>query len=224
MASLSTRPVGQPTQLPRSSPQTTSAQFLYYTLALVAIVVAVCVVSFCYKNLYFPKTFCCKKNQDIESITETEAVVECGANYANIDSTRLEEFHAIYDHGSSTDSSKGKRLLWTGESGPLFEGGTTDTVIDESPTATEVDLESRQLASDNLHVRRINVMTAVHPTSTVIDRYLNPVLSFVPLLSDIAMMFCDINSYARSSLVCDLHTFIIRHFIGTCSSRGRCLN
>jgi hypothetical protein len=168
MASSISRPVGQPTLLPRAV-QTTSAQFLYYTLALVAVVAAVCIVSFCYRNVYFPKTFCCKKNQDIESITETEAVVECGAPYANIDSSRLEEFYAVYDPAGSSDSTKVKRFLKRGGSGPLCEGGPNQTISDESPTAIEVDLESNQVASDNLQVHCISVMTTVYPTPPEIE-------------------------------------------------------
>jgi hypothetical protein len=168
MASSTFRPAGQPTLQPRAVP-TTPAQFLYYTLALVAVVAAVCIVSFCYRNVYFPKTFCCKQNQDTESITETEAVVECGAHYANIDSSRLQEFYAVYDPANTTDSTKVKRFLWRGGSGQQLEGGTTQTTTAESPTAIEVDIESRQVASGNLPVHCISVMTTVYPTPREIE-------------------------------------------------------
>jgi hypothetical protein len=95
--------------------------------------------------------------------------VECGAPYANIDSSHLEEFYAVYDPANSSDSTKVKRFLKRGGSGPFCEGGSNQTTADESPTAIEVDLESCQVASDNLHVRCISVMTTVYPPPPEIE-------------------------------------------------------
>lgn len=95
--------------------------------------------------------------------------MECGAHYADIDSSRLEEFYTVYDPANSSDSAKVKHLLWKGGSGSQFEGQTTQTTPDGSPTAIEVDIESRQEASENVHVHCISVMTTVHPNPPEIE-------------------------------------------------------
>lgn len=114
MASLTPRPVGQPTSFPRTT-QSTSTQFLYYTLALVAIIAAVCVLSFCYRSLYFSRFLLCKyDDSNVEVIIEADVVVEIEANYAYAETSAETDdgFYALYDPTSTAGSPNNKPKFW----------------------------------------------------------------------------------------------------------------
>ena len=200
MQTPSTAPSGtdQPAQRPRdnSSNSATSAQFLYYTLALIAIIASVCLVSLCYRSVYFSSIFKCNKprERNVEVIIETNAEFEAEPNYVDTDSCTPQNGDII--PSEITNSQKVYRedthYVQDTESGCSYP--------EQTPIA--VAACGRECTAGNVLARMIGVMVNVPAVSVVDNRSNLHIYNFSPylLLSIMLFIYCGSRIPIRTSL------------------------
>ena len=168
MPSPSAAPSGtdQPAQRPRDngSNNATSAQFLYYTLALIAIIASVCLVSLCYRSVYFSSIFKCNKprERNVEVIIETNAEFEPEPNYVDADSCTPQNGDVI----PSEITNSQKVFLENAHYVQDTESGWSQP--EQTPVA--VVACGRECSAGNVLARMIGVMVNVPAVSVVENR------------------------------------------------------
>ena len=162
MTTPSYKPTAQPSQGTRDTSNSTSTQFLYYTLALVAIIASVCFISFCYRSLFLSRFFSCGKNVDpnVEVIIETDAVIELEANYASADTCPADD--VIF--AGIASSTKAKSYVHSDAS--IFYAESPAVLV------TTIAQESSMGDNDNTRARIIGVMDNVQLVSST-ARYIS---------------------------------------------------
>lgn len=157
----------QPAQRARDSSSATSAQFLYYTLALISIIASVCLISLCYRSSYFSAFFKCNKARErtVEVIIETDAAFQPEPNYVDADSCTPSDGDVFYS--AMTNSQK----MVSGHTpyAPDTESGCANT--QQTPIA--VAATGRECSAGNVLARMIGVMDNVPAVPSTTNRLLS---------------------------------------------------